>query len=143
MQEKTGIARTDQDSQLRSLLSAAIKRSPLKREVIAEELTNRLGIRVTLAMLNDYTATNRKAVRFPLLFSAALCEVLDDDSIGLFGVRPRIRRLVEFAEAELQGIRSMRDLDALRESLLQEKHTSALARKSAARQTQLPLREPD
>jgi hypothetical protein len=96
-------------------------------------------------MLNDYTATNRKAVRFPLLFSAALCEVLDDDSIGLFGVRPRIRRLVEFAQAELAGAQSRRELEAMRESLLQEAHASrsALARKGNSRQTPLPLGEPD
>ena len=108
------------DRDLRALLAGAMKRSPLKRSAIAESLTAKLGIRVTEGMLNDYTAENRKAVRFPLLFSAALCEILDDDSIGLFGVRPRIIRLIEFAEAELRGLRDARQRDKMKQELLAE-----------------------
>jgi hypothetical protein len=120
MHKNTGTSRPDNDNELREAITRAMKRSPLKREAIAEEMTTRLGIRVTLAMLNDYTSQNRKAVRFPLLFSAALCDILDDDSIGLSGVRPRIRSLVEFAERTLAGERGQRELEALRERLLTE-----------------------
>ena len=118
MEQKTGYS--DSDRALRSLIAAAIKRSPKKRLQIAEELTAILGISVTEHMLNDFTSDNKKGVRFPLLFSAALCEILDDDSIGLFGVRPRIRLLVEFAERELAGFLDQREREALRERLLGE-----------------------
>src|SRR6185437_14587443 len=110
----------DSDQELRRLITEAIRRSPLKRSVIAETLSAKLGIRVTEHMLNDFTSEKRKDVRFPLLFSSELCEILNDDSIGLFGVRPRIRRLVEFAQLELDGHRSQREREALRDELLKK-----------------------
>lgn len=118
--EKNSDTAADRDHALRALITNAIRRSPLKRAAIAEALTSKLGIRVSEAMLNDYTADNKRGVRFPLLFSSALCEILDDDSIGLFAVSPRIRLLVEFAERELAGFRDQRELDTLREQLLAE-----------------------
>lgn len=117
---QAGIGTSTRDQELRSLIAQAIRRSPKKRLQIAEELTDLLGIRVTEHMLNDFTSGNKKGVRFPLLFSTALCEILDDDSIGLFGVRPRIRSLVEFAERTLAGERGQREIEALRERLLEE-----------------------
>ena len=107
MQENFGTP--DSDRELRAVIAAALKRSPLKRSVICEKLTALVGIRVTENMLNDFTAPNRRAVRFPLLFSSALCEILDDDTIGLFGVRPRIRQLVQFAELQIAGSRHQRE----------------------------------
>jgi hypothetical protein len=128
MQEKTGQPAANKDLDLRALITDAIRRSPLKRAAIAEALTAKLGIRVTESMLNDFTSDSKKAVRFPLLFSAALCEILDDDSIGLFGLRPRIRSLVEFAERELSGYRDQKEREALRERLM-----DALAREEFAK----------
>lgn len=120
------------DQVLRTLIADAIRRSPLKRVAIAESLTAKLGIRVTESMLNDYTAPNKKAVRFPLVLSAALCEILDDDQIGLFGVRPRIRRLVEWAERELAGFQDLREREALRESLIADVPPSRHARRQSS-----------
>jgi hypothetical protein len=119
MQRNSGTP-NNMDRDLRAAITDAIKRSPLKRAAIAEALTDRLGIRVTEHMLNDFSSASKKGVRFPLVFSAALCDILDDDSIGLFGVRPRIRLLVEFAERELAGVRGQRELEILREKLLAE-----------------------
>jgi hypothetical protein len=113
-----GSSGQDADQRLRQLITEAIRRSPLKRIAIAEALTERLGIRVTEHMLNDFTSDSKKAVRFPLLFSAALCEILDDDSIGLFAVRPRVRSLLEFAERELSGYRDLKERQELRERLM-------------------------
>jgi hypothetical protein len=120
MEQNTGTSAPERDRALRKLIADAIRRSPLKRLAIAEELTAKLGIRVTEHMLNDFTSENKKGVRFPLLFSEALCEILDDDSIGLFAVRPRIRRLVEFAERKLSGDKAQREIEELQESLLGE-----------------------
>ncbi len=75
------------DSALRQLITDVIRRSSKKRLQIAQELTELLGTRVTEGMLNDFSSESKKAVRFPLAFSAALCEILDDDSVGLLGVR--------------------------------------------------------
>src|SRR4051794_12962971 len=109
MDRNTGTSGAERDRILRKLIADGIRRSPKKRPQIAEELSAMLGIRITENMLNDFTSGNKKGVRFPLLFSAALCEVLDDDSIGLFGVRTNIRRLVEFAERELHLCRDQRE----------------------------------
>lgn len=111
---------SESDRHLRGLITDAIRRSPLKRAAIAEELTAKLGFRVTEHMLNDFTSENRKSVRFPLLFSSALCEILNDDSIGLWALRPQIRRLVEFAEKHLAALRDKQELDSLRDQLLDE-----------------------
>ncbi|MFL6313887.1 MAG: hypothetical protein ACJ71W_17455 [Terriglobales bacterium] len=128
---------------MRRLIAEAIRRSPLKRAAIAEALTAKLGIRITEHMLNDFTSDNKKGVRFPLLFSSALCEILDDDSIGLFGVRPHIRRLVEFAERELHLCRDQRERECLRETLLSElSRERKQARSLTYRQPTLPLGEP-
>lgn len=108
----------DLDYTLRQLITGAIRRSPKKRPQIAEELTGRLGVRITEGMLNDFTSQSKKAVRFPLAFSAALCEILDDDSIGLLGVRPRTRKLVELAEKELASWREQHEREVLRDELL-------------------------
>jgi len=124
MSEKTGNdpARRlrKMDAELRCLITAVIRRSTKKRSQIAEEMSSFLGVRVTEGMLNDYTSDSKKGVRFPLAFSAAICEVLDDDAIGLLGVRLHIRKLVEFAERELAGFRSQREREALRDELLEE-----------------------
>lgn len=108
------------DSALRAAITEAIRRSPLKRSVICERLTELTGVRVSESMLADFTSESKKAARFPLLFSAALCEILDDDSIGLLGVRPRIRLLAAFAERELAGHRDQREREAMREQLLKK-----------------------
>lgn len=117
--ENTG-THADLDRQLRAAITQAIKRSPLKRSVICERLTAIVGVPVSENMLNDFTSDSKRNVRFPLLFASALCEILDDDSIGLFGVRPRIRKMFEFAERALAGHRDQRELDALREHLLKK-----------------------
>jgi hypothetical protein len=133
MEHNSGSSSNEQDQKLRRLITDAIRRSPLKRIAIAKTLTSMLGIRVTEHMLNDFTSENKKAVRFPLLFSEALCEILDDDSIGLFGVRPRIRRLVEFAERELAGHRDKREREELREELLRKVSHGAFGGRSDER----------
>jgi hypothetical protein len=153
--DSTGIT-SSLDSRLRDLITKAIKRNPKSRTQIADALTAMLGIRVTTFMLNDFTSATKKGVRFPLLFSAALCEVLDDDEIGLFAVRPRIKQLIQFAECELAGLHAKRELDALRERLLLDESVGQVRKgltgrnkdrvktqESEIRQTALPLREPE
>lgn len=105
------------DSTLRRAITKAIRSSSKKRPQIAEELTERLGVRVTEGMLNDFTSESKKAVRFPLAFSAALCEILGDDSIGLLAVRPHVRKLVELAEREVAASRDQRKRERLRNEL--------------------------
>ena len=68
----------DLDHQIRILITDAIKRSPKKRQQIAEEMTNLLGRSVTAQMLMDYTAESRKQYHFPAAWIPAFCEVTAD-----------------------------------------------------------------
>jgi hypothetical protein len=120
MQRNIGISGADLDRELRRIIAEAIHRSSKKRLQIAEELTAMLHMRITENMLNDFTSLNKRNVRFPLLFSAPLCEILNDDSIELFAVRPRIVQLVRFAERELAGFRDQREREQMREELLRQ-----------------------
>jgi hypothetical protein len=141
--KNTGISYPEMDRDLRRALANAIRRSPKKRPQIAEELTAIVGVRVTEHMLNDFTSDNKKGVRFPLLFSAALCDILNDDSIAFLAVRPRIRSLVEFAEREIAGFRDQRERETLRDSLLSEPVSSgarhSISRRKDSLQPSLPM----
>jgi hypothetical protein len=118
MEQKRGVV--DMDLELRHLITIEIRKSPKKRSQIAKEMSDILGLRVTESMLNDFTSESKKAVRFPLAFSAALCEVLDDDSVGLMAVRPRVRLMVEFALRELAALKDERERQLLRDELLKK-----------------------
>lgn len=66
------------------LFALAIRKSGLTREQIAPALSERVGIRITVGMLNDYTATSKVHTRLPVTFLDALCEVLRDSSLHEF-----------------------------------------------------------
>lgn len=110
------------DSALREAITDAIRRSPLKRSVICERLTELTGMRVTEHMLSDFTsvANSKKPARFPLLFAAPLAIILEDDSVSLLALRPRARQLLRFGQLMLDGSRHQRECDALRESLISD-----------------------
>ncbi len=119
--EKTGTPREqlcDPDSELRRLVTEMIRRCPKKRLQIAEELSAKLGHRVTEHMLNDFTSEGKKPARFPAYFIAPLCEIVGNDELQRFVMSERLRKLVDFAEREVAAQREQRDRDALRDELL-------------------------
>ncbi len=119
--EKTGTPREqlcDPDSELRRLVTEMIRRCPKKRLQIAEELSAKLGHRVTEHMLNDFTSEGKKPARFPAYFIAPLCEIVGSDELQRFVMSDRLRKLLDFAEREVAAQREQRDRDALRDELL-------------------------
>jgi hypothetical protein len=96
----------------RKLLAHAIRKSGLTREQIALALSDRVCVRVTVSMLNDYTASSKAHTRFPATFLGALCEILGDDSLHRFAagpLAPAIKGFEEMAEAlEARKSRSRR-----------------------------------
>ncbi len=119
MKEKTGAgARMASDPALRDLIADIIRRCPKKRPQLAEELSTALGQHITSFMLDCFTATGKS--RFPALFVQAFCDITGDDRLQRFVMGPRLRRLVEFAEAELNAARDERERARLREELLSE-----------------------
>lgn len=151
MTEKIRSSNGHDDSGLRALITSAIKRSSKKRAQIADELTAITGIRVTEHMLNDFTSEFKKGVRFPLIFCAALCDILDDDSIALCALRPHLRERLEFVERELRACQQQRELEELRGRLADALSREEFAKRGKVRtkahdstdsQTALPLGEP-
>lgn len=112
-----------QDLRLRELLTQIIRQCPKKRTQIAEELSDSLGQRVTVHMLNDFTSESKKPARFPALFIVPFCRVTGDDRLQRFVMGPRLRKLVEFAERELAASQDEIERARLRSELREgEKH---------------------
>jgi hypothetical protein len=119
MKEKTGAAnQLNSDRALRDLIADIIRQSPKKRPQLAEELSEALGQHITSFMLDCFTATGKS--RFPAIFIQAFSDITGDDRLQRFVMGPRLRRLVEFAEAELSAARDECERAGLREELLGE-----------------------
>jgi len=109
------------DVALRRLIAGVIKASPKSREQIADEMSLRLGMRVTAGMLRDFTAESKGKARFPAVWIPLFCDILGDDSLQRELLGPRLRQLLALAEADLAHIQEGRRLEALRQRLLAEK----------------------
>jgi hypothetical protein len=79
-------------------MTATIRACRKSREEIAEELSARTGQRVTVAMLNDYSAESKKPARFPACFLQAFSEIVGSDALQLFVLSDRQRHLLELGE---------------------------------------------
>jgi hypothetical protein len=66
---------------LRRFLAETIKDSPLSREQIVERMSDLLGTRITLPMLNRWVAYSSEEWRFPLEYLPALEVALDSHVI--------------------------------------------------------------
>ncbi len=91
-----------QDSALRELLSFLIKRSPMSREQIADEMSKSLGQRISRHMLDDWTSECHKGARFPAVLIQAFCDATGNDRLQRWAAGSRLRKLIEFAERQLE-----------------------------------------
>lgn len=69
------------DIRLRELLSAALKRSHLSRYEVAGKMSELMGVEITKAQLDSWTAESKECHRFPFAYAAAFCAVTGDRSI--------------------------------------------------------------
>lgn len=69
------------DARVRALLSDALKRCPLSREVIAGKMSEFLGVEITKSQLDSWTAESKENHRFPFVYAAAFCEATGDVEI--------------------------------------------------------------
>ena len=90
------------DKALRLLLARVISSSPRSREQIADELSERLGHRVTKYMLDGFTSEGKGKPRFPAAWVQAFCQVVADDRLQRFIMGQRLRDLVRLGEVELE-----------------------------------------
>jgi hypothetical protein len=87
---------------LRTDLRRMLKRSDKPHEELAQQLSARVRFRVSVRMLNDWTAPSRHK-RFPLELLAPLCEILDDNALALAAIPDSLRKLVKVGEAVLDA----------------------------------------
>jgi hypothetical protein len=66
-----------------------------KRIVIAEELSARVGVKVTESMLNDLCGTTKTNLRFPLSWARAICEITGNDKLAFEAMRDELRESAE------------------------------------------------
>ena len=102
------------DDLLRRSLNRAIKRCPLSRPQIAGEMSHLLGVDITKAMIDAWTAESKDNYRIPASYLPAFCQVTGStepieilsDAAGMYSMpgpdalRAEIQR---FAEAEKQA----------------------------------------
>jgi hypothetical protein len=109
----------DLDAAIRECLVAAIRTSKKSREQITDEMSSIFEQRISVRMLNDYTATaeSKRAARFPAAWVPAFCEVTGDDLLRRLLLCPRLRKLIEIAEGELETHKARRRKRELCEQL--------------------------
>ena len=71
----------DISTKLRAALSAAIKRSPLSRHLIAGKMSDLMDRDITKAMLDSWTADSKDAWKFPAEYIPAFCLATEDTSL--------------------------------------------------------------
>ncbi|MGD0697177.1 MAG: hypothetical protein ABSB82_20350 [Terriglobia bacterium] len=81
-------------------MSDAITRSRQTTPEIAEEMSKRLGIRVTASMIYELTRNGNPVPELRLLATwvPAFCEVTGDDRLRRWLAGPRLRELIETGE---------------------------------------------
>lgn len=90
------------DKAIRSVLSKAMRACPLKtRETIATELSEQTGTRITLHMLNEFTADSRRQYRFPAAWVVPFCRITGDDSLQRLLLSPELAEILRIGESEI------------------------------------------
>ncbi len=92
---------------VRNLITSEIKRCKKSRQLIAEQMTQLLGDRVTVRMLNSYTSEAAEQHRWPAQFDIAFCEVIGSYKLlhehakraGLRLIGPKEERLIVIGAA--------------------------------------------
>ena len=87
------------DVLLRESLRRAIHASPMKRESICKELTKFLRRKISLTMLDAWTAESKGAWHLPADVVPPLCTILEDDSIQRHLLSPKLREALELGES--------------------------------------------
>lgn len=109
------------DAAIRALLTDIISASPKKREHIAEEMSALLQRRISAHMINCFTSLCKEQHRFPAAWIEAFCLVTQDDRLQRLVMGSQFRKLVEYAEGELNAALEEQRRRALREELLSGK----------------------
>ncbi len=81
---------------VQAIVASALKQAPVSRIQAAEEVSRLSGERITLHMLNDFTAKGK--TRFPLYLVGFFSEAVGDDRLQRFAMGPRFLEMAELGE---------------------------------------------
>lgn len=69
------------DAAIRHIVSAALKRCPLSRYEVAARMSEILGVEITKAQLDSWSAESKEQHRFPLVYAGAFCHAAGDKAL--------------------------------------------------------------
>lgn len=86
------------NSAIREFLGNAIKNSTMSRIEIAERLNETAGFPASIHMLNDWCASSKNNVRFPLAALQAFCEIVGSEELALLALPESLRENAKLGE---------------------------------------------
>jgi hypothetical protein len=72
------------DAAVRSLISDALKKSPLSRYEIAARMSDLLGVEITKAQIDAWSAESKEHHRFPLVYIGAFADATINKSLARY-----------------------------------------------------------
>lgn len=93
--------RFNDDALIRATITASIRKCPKSREVIAEEMSVALDVRVTAKMLNTYSADAMQLNRLPAAWLRAFCLAVGSDALMRCVAETAGYRLIRDEEIQL------------------------------------------
>jgi hypothetical protein len=73
-------------------------------------MTRLLGRRVSVAMLNDFSAPSKKTMKFPAAWVPVFCQVIGNDEPQRYIIGAQLLKKVEFAEQRFTAESKRRQL---------------------------------
>jgi hypothetical protein len=109
------------ESMVRAVVTASIKRSGKSREQIADEMTGLLGIAVTARMITAFTAECKELHRWPGGWDRAFCAATGDNRLltcrveaaGFRVITAEEEKLLELGRAYLRRKRAEKSMSAI------------------------------
>jgi hypothetical protein len=89
------------DSLVREVVTASIKRSGKSREQIAEEMTRTLGLPVTARMITSFTSESKELHRWPGAWDRSFCAAVNDNRLLFCLVELAGFRVIDSTESKL------------------------------------------
>ncbi|HEV2499277.1 MAG TPA: hypothetical protein VGY31_06845 [Terriglobia bacterium] len=87
------------DREIREIVRRVLKAHRGRRDEIAARLTEWIGSRVSVNMLNDWCTPTKPGLRFPLSLVRALCEITGNDDLAFAAMTDDLRERAEIGTA--------------------------------------------
>jgi len=110
---------------VRSVLTDSIKHSGKSREIIADEMSILLGIKVTARMITAFTAASKEMHRWPGAWDRAFCSAVGDNRLllctvhaaGFQVITPEQAKLLDLGREYLRRKRAEKSISAIEQDL--------------------------